>query len=389
MMKKALFISFSSSADDRFAWSGTVYQSLQGLKKAGYGVDFLYAYQNYKGTVLDKLLCKYWMTVPKLFNKGIRMDESFYNALCYKQTLIDFDYSPYDIIFVPADIAIVYTLPKNIKAKIVLLSDATIDSLFEYYNEFSNLWFHSYWEAHHICKHAFLRADLNIVSSDWCRQNAINQYGCDPNRVVVVEFGANIDMKDVPATSKKIDGKRHLNIYFSTVNWVRKGGDVVLACCEDLISRGMNITLHITGIKRDDPISERLSKLAYVKNYGFLNKNDKEQYQKIITIMNDMDIFLFPSRAECSSIALCEANGFGLPCFVYDTGGTSNYVVDGENGYMLPLTADGRQFADCIMRCIDSQTLSRLSECAVKRYREKLNWDSWSKRVKLALDKLF
>lgn len=382
---RVLVISNSSSADDRCAWSGTVYQAIQGLKRVGFDVDYLDANRDYKQTFLDKVICTYWLRIPAKFGKLTRMDESYYNVRRFRQTLQNFDYSPYDIVFVPTHISIVAALPQNIKAKIVHLVDATVDSLFDYYTEFSNLWFHNYWEAHFIGKKAFLRSDLIIASSDWCKKNAVKDYGCDPSKVEVVEFGANIDMKDVPAEQKLIEGKDHLNIYWSGVNWERKGGDVALSCCEELIKRGYNITFHVTGLKLDSPISSHLVTLPYVVNHGFLNKNVKEDYDRLVNIMKEQDIFLFPSKAECSSIALCEANGFGLPCFVYDTGGTGNYVVNGVNGYMLPLSADGIEFADRIVDSIKNKELNKMSSGAVDRYHKHLNWYIWSEKVSALL----
>lgn len=383
---KILVINKAASPDDRGSWSGTVYQAIQGLKRAGFEVDYLCALEKPNNSVLSKLLFRYWnVVVTKFLGYNTRTDESYYGLTWYTKTLRHFDYTSYDVIFIPTHINIVNALPKNVKAKVVHLVDATPTSLVDYYTEFSNLIFHNRWTAYILGKRAFRRSDLIIASSDWCRQNAIHQYGCDPKRIVVVEFGANIDILDVPALPKKINGKESLNIYFSTVNWVRKGGDVVLACCEELIRRGLHITLHITGIKPEDSVTEKLNSLNYVKNYGFLNKNNEKEYRKIINIMTEADIFLFPSRAECSSIALCEANGFGLPCFVYDTGGTDNYVVNGVNGYMLPLSADGKQFADRVIQSINVQEMNRLSEGAVKRYKEHLNWKVWSEKVKKSI----
>lgn len=46
-MKKILFIG-KTFAEDRTAWSGTIYQTIQGLKRAGYQVDYLKADRDYK-----------------------------------------------------------------------------------------------------------------------------------------------------------------------------------------------------------------------------------------------------------------------------------------------------------------------------------------------------
>lgn len=381
---KILFISTANTSDDRREWSGTMHQSFVCLQQAGFDVTYLSALRDYHESFSDKLLCTYWLKWMTCFHRNTRMIESFYGERLYKQTLRNFDYSPYDVIFVPTNISIVYALPRQIDAKVVHLADATIDSLFGYYIEFSRLTWQNRMEAHLIGKKAFRRSDLIITSSDWCKQNAIRDYKIPKERIVVVEFGANIDSNDIPAEAKLLDGKKQLNIYISGVNWKRKGGDVAVECCEELLRQGISCTLHITGMT---PPEEHANK-SFIYTYGFLNKNVPEQYQCIIDIMKEMDLFVFPSRAECSSIALCEACGFGLPIFCYDTGGTGNYVINGKNGYMLPLDCTGIDFAYRILECVKDKNLDILSRGAVTLYKKRLNWDMWGKRVKEAINKL-
>lgn len=385
MTPKILFISMAESANDRSAWSGTVYQAFKGLQRAGFQVDYLSAMRDYKQSFLDKLICSYWIHIPSLFGKKTRMDESLYSVKAFRKTLKKFDYTQYDIIFIPTYIAIINAIPTNIKAKIVHLVDATVDSLFEYYTEFSNLWFHNYWEAHYLGKRAFHRSDLLIASSEWCRQNAVRQYGISPDKIKVVEFGANLDLKDIPAIDNTKKYQSPLKIYWSGVNWERKGGDIGLDCCKELIRRGYHVEFHITGIKN---LRREIDELPWVKNHGFLNKNNPDEYRKLIDIMSQQDIFLFPSRAECSSIALCEANAFGLPCFVYDTGGTANYVTNDYNGFMLPLSANGTDFALKIIENINSKTLKSLSRNARRKFISSLNWETWSSRVSDFINKI-
>lgn len=382
---KILFISTSETFNDRRAWSGTVYKSFQGLVKAGYDIDYLSAMRDYRQTFIDKILCSYWIRIPALFGKKTRMDESFHTVKVFRQTLQKFDYTPYDVIFVPTHIAIINALPKNIKAKIVHLADATIDSLFGYYNEFSNLWFHNYWEAHILGKRTFRRSDLIIASSDWCKHNAIKQYGIVPDKISVIEFGANIDDADIPEVKPDYEPTKPLRIYWCGVNWERKGGDIAYDCCRELIRRGRRIEFHITGMT---DLPKEISNEPWVYNHGFLNKNNPDEYQRLIRIMSNQDIFLFPSRAECSSIALCEANAFFLPCFVYDTGGTANYVQNGFNGYMLPISATSKDFANAIETSATNGLLPVVSRNARKKYEECLNWACWSKKVRANIDNI-
>lgn len=375
----------AATGEDRYAWSGTCFQAYTSLKKMGFEVHYLSALQNAKNSFMEKLLYTYWAKIYSIMHKNARLDESFYTVKLFSDTLKSYDYTPYDIIFIPTYLAAVCALPKRTKPQVIHLVDATVDSLFNYYSEFSNLTWHNRIEASFLGKKAFKRSDLLIASSEWCKQNAIKQYHIIPDKISVIEFGANIDQSDIPAQPKSLNNKKHLNIYWSGVNWLRKGGDIAVSCCEELIKSGYLVTLNITGIK--ELPKEHLNK-DFIKNHGFLNKNKKNEYQKLISIMKEQDIFLFPSKAECSSIAICEANGFGLPCFVYDTGGTKNYITNGENGYMLPLESSGKEFAHKIISCIKSHELEKLSYGAVKQYTEKLNWNVWGEKVKQKIETL-
>ena len=384
-MKRILFIGMASTGDDRNAWSGTCFQAYQALKHAGFEVTYLSALQNVQNGFVEKLLFTYWSYIHKIFHTNVRVDESFYTVRLFSHTLKDFDYAPYDVIFIPTYLSAVCALPKHMKPKVVHLVDATIDSLFNYYSEFTGLTWQNRLEASFLGRKAFRRSDLLIASSDWCKKNAIEQYHIKPQKISVIEFGANIDSTHISAQPKLLSGKNHLNIYWSGVNWYRKGGDIAVECCEELINAGYSITLNITGMKE---LPEECKEKSFIKNYGFLSKNNSNQYEKLISIIKDQDIFLFPSKAECSSIALCEANGFGLPCFAYETGGTENYIRNGENGYMLPLNSTGKDFADKIIECIKGNELDALSLGAIKQYRTKLNWSVWSEKVKQQIDLL-
>ena len=76
---------------------------------------------------------------------------------------------------------------------------STVDSLFNYYSEFSGLTWQNRLEASYLGRKAFKRSDLLIASSDWCKQNAIKQYHINPQKISVIEFGANIDPAYIPA----------------------------------------------------------------------------------------------------------------------------------------------------------------------------------------------
>ena len=378
--RKVLYISTAKNRDDKIEWSGTVYHSLHALEHAGFEVDYVNALEGHKQDIVDKLWAQYWCWISNHLKKNVRFDESYYTMRMMRDVLSKIDYTKYDIVFVPTDMCIVTALPKHVKAKIVHLVDAPVQSLFDYYTEFSNLTWHNRLEASYLTKKAFRRADLIIASSDWCKSEAVKHCGVATDKILVAEFGANLEDKDIPILMHNYIEGEQLNVYWSGVNWERKGGDIAYDTCIELRKRNIDVQFHITGMRQlpDEVLSQ-----PWVHSHGFLNKNNPDEYQRLIEIMSHQHIFIFPSRAECSSIALCEANAFGLPCFVYDTGGTANYVQNGYNGYMLPLSATGKDFAEKIINVrTDFPTLSLNAR---HQYGKRLNWAVWSDKVKKAI----
>lgn len=104
--------------------------------------------------------------------------------------------------------------------------------------------------------------------------------------------------------------------------------------------------------------------------------------EKYIDTIRQSHIFLLPTRAECAGIVFSESSAYGLPIFTYNTGGIGNYVIDGINGYKLPLTAKGKEFADKIEESLKNNEFEKLGQGGIKLFNEKLNWHSWAESFK-------
>lgn len=178
--------------------------------------------------------------------------------------------------------------------------------------------------------------------------------------------------------------KQKLNILFSGINWKRKGGDIAVSTIEELNSRGIEATLYICGIK-DESLPAKLRNLDYIKNVGFLNKNKKTDLKKYLEIWEKTDIFILPTRAECSAIVLNEANAYGVPILTTDTGGLSDYVINDKNGIRMSLNAKGKDYANVIENWIKNNDLERLSIGARDLYITTNSWKAWGENFNLLL----
>lgn len=114
----------------------------------------------------------------------------------------------------------------------------------------------------------------------------------------------------------------------------------------------------------------------HIKIYGFLNRNIPEQQELLISLREKADIFILPTQAECAGIVFCESSAYGIPSITYDTGGIGDYVINGENGYRLPIGASGKEFARVIMDLVNSPgKLNEMRKNAKEMYSKELNWN--------------
>jgi glycosyltransferase involved in cell wall biosynthesis len=114
----------------------------------------------------------------------------------------------------------------------------------------------------------------------------------------------------------------------------------------------------------------------------FLDKNDERQTREIEKLYRMADFLILPTRADCTPFVFGEANAFGLPVITTDTGGIASVICNGENGYMLPLAAQGGDYADLIANIYrDEQRYRQLAHCSRAAFEERLNWDTWGRHV--------
>lgn len=375
---RVICLSFSESAEDKKAWSGTVYKVYSSIKNTGCQTDFLCC--KVSKTFFEVLVIAFFRILnlfrisSKKYLSGFTIRRRNNIAKFLKQK----DFSRYDYVFIIANsvIASAYNKARLFHKdwpRYIFLADSTFSGVENYYSEFSNIHSICSKQANLLSKEAFMYSYKSIVSSDWTKQNCIKDYNVNENKIEVVEFGANIDDPLMGKMKKTYLEKKSFNLLLCGVDWNRKGGDIAVACTKKMIADGFNVTLHIAGMK----VPSEYSQEKFIEQHGFLNKNVPEQYEAFVNLLKLSDILLFPSKAECSAIALCEAAGFGLPVICFDTGGLKNYVKNGVNGFRLGIDCNGLNFAETIENLVKKGLLENLNQGALSEYKSVLNWTHW------------
>lgn len=366
-MKTIGYVSQANPFEDKKAWSGTIYKIREAIEDAGYKVIWI----PYSDNVFMLRALRRFIKV--LFGKNTVTDhtKNYYKwcADTIDLTLV----SKCDCLFFPGNAQI--AVYKKIKKPVIYYTDANFCIMVDYYWHNQPQWIIK--QGNETERLAIQNSFINIRSSKWASDSVINDYDGNPDRNYVIEFGANLEDKDICRINPYTGGT--LNILFSGVEWKRKGAETAILTVKQLNERGIKARLFLVGLK---DVPQQYVHLPYVEYVGFLNKNYPEQYQKYINIIKQSHIFLLPTHAECSAIVFSESSAYGLPIFTYNTGGIGNYVIDGMNGYKLPLTAREKEFADCIERCLNGKEFEKLSMGGIRLYKEKLNWHSWSEAFK-------
>lgn len=87
------------------------------------------------------------------------------------------------------------------------------------------------------------------------------------------------------------------------------------------------------------------------------------------------DIFLFPSDTETFGNVTLEAMASGLPCVVADATGSRSLVESGVNGYLAP-PRDTKEFAACVKKIADDETLRERMSKAARQKALAYSWDN-------------
>lgn len=144
----------------------------------------------------------------------------------------------------------------------------------------------------------------------------------------------------------------------------RKGQDILVSALSELPKEILDkIAVHIIGA---GPYEEKIANMiidnnlqSYCTMYGIR--------QDVSEILSSMDIFILPTRADTTPIAIIEALRAGLPV-ISTAVGEIPVMIEGA-GIIIEPTKDSVK--DIIIKCVDGKVdLLNLSECARRKYEQ-------------------
>jgi glycosyltransferase involved in cell wall biosynthesis len=288
----------------------------------------------------------------------------------------------YDFIMAPAAAPELAYLSTNVP--IIYFGDATYKVYSETYaKEFANLGAISRWEGNHLENKSLHKSLFAILTSRWAANSAITDYKMPTDKVEVMLLGANIEQAPEQAVIYHKFENSTLTLLFLAVDWDRKGGKIAFDALVHLHEQGIEAKLIVCGCT--PPAQYQHPGLEVIP---FINKNLPEDYAQFVRILSSSHFLLLPTRADCSLLVAMESNSYGMPAITTAVGGVPDVVLDGINGYCLPLAAEGQEYAKTIAAIYaDEPRYRQLVESSRKRFDEELSWAKWTDLFEQALQK--
>lgn len=369
-MENLLFVANGKYTSDRTLMSGVTFSIYSQLIKH-YKVDALEITTSYPlRTTIEAVIEKYILKKTHSRQHSVKYSKKCCNIV-NKHLKIKADYKAILVMgihlapYLNTDIPIVY------------FSDAVFSSMVGYY--YKKMSKKRIKEGNLLQKLTLRKSKKAVFASEWARQNAIRDYNVLKEKTEIVHFGSNIEISNIVHKAHK-----DINLLFVGVDWKRKGADIAVECVKILnnIDKNNKYNLHLVGCDAPYKIN-----LDYIHIYGFINRNVPSQRKVLDNLREISDIFILPTQAECAGIVFCESSAYGIPSITFDTGGVGDYVINGINGYRLPLNATPHDFASKIMEMVNNgNLLNKMKEESRKLYENDLNWNTFGEKLTQIID---
>jgi glycosyltransferase involved in cell wall biosynthesis len=199
-----------------------------------------------------------------------------------------------------------------------------------------------------------------FAKTDFLRDALIEDYDCEPERVVRVGSGSNIMVRSLDG--KRYDGRAAL---FVGIDFERKGGPVLLRAWSMVRERLPHAELWVVGPKRRPAAAEQPG----VRWHGFVSDRDE-----LARLYERATLFVLPSLFEPLGTALMDAMGHGLPCIGTDRGSFRETIDHGTNGLLVP-AGEPEPLADALVSLLGDP--ERAALMGRRGHAKALTQESW------------
>src|SRR5439155_119553 len=142
-----------------------------------------------------------------------------------------------------------------------------------------------------------------------------------------------------------------------------------------LHERGVRTVLHVVG---DNDCLPQTDVPPYVQIEGKLPRDSTRMRE----LFESSSLFILPTTADCSPVALCEGAAYALPVVSRRTGGVPSITDDNRTGLLFDIDAPPEQYADRVSALLgDPERYGAMSWAAFQTYRDRLNWPTQIRKL--------
>lgn len=181
--------------------------------------------------------------------------------------------------------------------------------------------------------------DLVLTVSDQVRSFMIERDGLDPQKVVTLYSGVEMERFTKPCNTGELRsslGLQKASHVVCTVGNIRrvKGLDVFIQAAAQVCRVFPRAVFLIVGYRDDEAHAKELEglirELGLSENVRFLGG-----CPEVYPLLKLSDVFCLLSRSEGFSMALLEAMACGLPCVATRVGGNAEAIEEGQSGFLV------------------------------------------------------
>ena len=358
-------------AHDVNNWSGTPLHMWQALEAQGNEIEIIDTLHH--GPSLKRKLRKLWgrYVENRDFLHFWDVDTARGYAADVRSRL---ENTGADVVLSPSPIPLAFV---NCPQPKILWTDASFAALTTTHSEFSSkrLCTATVSDARHIDHAVGSNCQLLLFASEWGAGCAIRDTAVNPNKVAIIPYGANCEIKHGIEEVRHLAANRPLNkvnLLFVGVNWRGKGAAKAIRVTQGLRDRGLDARLSMVGCY--PPAGECVP--HFVDLLGFISKTTQAGRSQLNDLYRRSHFLIVPTIADAFGLVFAEASAFGVPSLSHRIGGVSTVVRNDVNGYLFepdePVAA-WVDWATCIL-----QTPGRycqMAESSFREYETRLNWN--------------
>lgn len=185
-----------------------------------------------------------------------------------------------------------------------------------------------YYGYDHTVKMINKISSLTMYQSQYCKEIWENSkktifgpsININPKKSLTISNGVDLDFFNPLGKKNNLEGKWKV-LHLSASSLPNKGLSKVLEFAE-IFKNNSEFKFYLIGDQVNDPIcGNDIKYFSNVEYLGFI----KDKY-KLSEYLRSCDIYLYPSKDDCSSNSILEAMASGLPVLTIDSGGNKELI---------------------------------------------------------------